>query len=184
MMKPFPAPFRGRREEKGFSLIELLIVVAIILVIAAIAIPSLIRSRIAANEASAVASIRILTTAASNYNSTYGNGFPPALSAIGTTGSGTPTCTNAQLVDPVLTAGVKSGYNFTLIAGNTILTSAQSSCSGGYGYSDGYVVTATPQNPTTGLRSFCSDASGVIRFNAVGGPAYSTPFCTDPTVLQ
>src|SRR3984957_19160046 len=76
------------KKQKGFSLIELLIVVAIILIIAAIAIPNLLRSRMAANEASAVGSIRTMNTAAITYSSTYGNGFPPALSAIGTsTGS-------------------------------------------------------------------------------------------------
>ncbi len=174
----------SRREQKGFSLIELLIVVAIILVISAIAIPNLIRSRISANEASAVGSIRLMITAASNYNSTYGNGFPPSLAAIGTTGSGSPSCTNAELIDPVLTAGFKSGFNFALVHGNTILTSASSSCSGGYGYTDGYVVTATPVNATTGLRAFCSDATGVIRFNAASSPSYTSPNCTDTTILQ
>ena len=160
-----------RGKEKGFSLIELLIVVAIILIIAAIAIPNLLRSRMAANEASAVGSIRTMNTAAITYNSTYGNGFPPTLTAIGTVGT-TPSCTNAMLLDTVLTSGTKSGYYFGLQAGSVPLTSASSSCSGGYGNSDGYVVTANPVTTgTTGQRSFCSDASGVIRFDATGALA-------------
>jgi prepilin-type N-terminal cleavage/methylation domain-containing protein len=185
-MGPLSKPHRAAiaRRQGGFSLIELLIVVAIILIIAAIAVPNLLRSRISANEASAVGSIRILITAASNYSSTYGNGFPPSLTAIGTTGTGSPSCTNAELIDSVLTAGVKSGYNFALVPGNTILTSASSSCSGGYGYADGYVVTATPMDVTMGQRAFCSDASGVIRFNASGTPSYTSPTCTDSTILQ
>src|SRR5277367_3433053 len=108
------------QKEKGFSLIELLIVVAIILIIAAIAIPNLLRSRMAANEASAVGSIRTINTAAISYNSTYGNGFPPSLSAVGTTGTAAVSCTNAELIDSVLTGGAKSGYNFTLAHGATI----------------------------------------------------------------
>src|SRR5579864_3064740 len=107
---------RMKRKQKGFSLIELLIVVAIILIIAAIAIPNLLRSRMAANEASAVGSIRTMNTAAISYSSTYGNGFPPSLTAIGT-GSGAVSCTNAQLVDTVLTGGTKSGYTFVLSHG-------------------------------------------------------------------
>ena len=163
------------KKQKGFSLIELLIVVAIILIIAAIAIPNLLRSRMAANEASAVGSIRTMNTAAITYNSTYGNGFPPSITAIGTTGQ-TPSCTNAMLLDTVLTGSggtsQKSGYYFGLQTGVVQLTATGSSCSGGYGYSDGYVVTANPVTTgTTGQRSFCSDASGVIRYDATGTKA-------------
>jgi prepilin-type N-terminal cleavage/methylation domain-containing protein len=161
-----------RGKEKGFSLIELLIVVAIILIIAAIAIPNLLRSRMAANEASAVGSVRTINTAASTYNSTYGNGFPPSLTAIGTTTANAVGCTNAELLDTVLTSGTKSGYLFAWQTGSVQLNSTSSSCSGGYGYSDGYVVTAVPVTTgTTGQRSFCSDASGVIRFDPTGTKA-------------
>src|SRR3984885_4772297 len=167
------------KREKGFSLIELLIVVAIILIIAAIAIPNLLRSRMAANEASAVGSIRTMNTAAISYSSTYGNGFPPNLSAVGTTGTAAVSCTNAGLIDSVLTGGAKSGYNFSLVHGATILTSTSSSCSSGYGYADGYVITAIPiTTGTTGQRGFCSDATGVIRYNAAGTAGYTTPYCS------
>ena len=170
---------------KGFSLIELLIVVAIILIIAAIAIPNLLRSRMAANEASAVGSIRTMNTASITYNSIYGNGYPPSLAAVGTTTGSAVSCTNSNLIDSVLTGGTKSGYNFALHHGATILTSASSSCSGGYGYADGYTVTAAPiTTGTTGQRGFCSDETGVIRFNSAGTPQQTSPNCTDTTILQ
>src|SRR5512140_3670421 len=101
------------RAQKGFSLIELMIVVAIILVIAAIAIPNMMRSRMAANEASAVNSLRALTTAENMYNSTYPvNGYACNLSTLGP-GSNPPDSVHAGIIDSSLSGGVKAGYTFT-----------------------------------------------------------------------
>ena len=144
------------RKQKGFSLIELLIVVAIILIIAAIAIPNLLRSRIAANEASAVGSVRTLNTAEVTYASTYPqSGFTCTLGALGPA-SGSPTSSNAGLIDGVLASGTKSGYNFSL-----------ANCNGTPEVL--YNSLATPVAVgSTGQRGFCSDQSGVIYFNAAG----------------
>jgi len=142
-----------RNRDKGFSLIELLIVVAIILIIAAIAIPNLLRSRMAANEASAVGSLRTINTACVTYSSTYGIGFPTALSNLGTSGSATST--SADLIDNVLAGGVKSGYQFSYA-----FTPAVS------GVVPAYAINAGPLSPgQTGQRYFYTDQSGVIRFN-------------------
>src|SRR6202451_4489534 len=103
-----------RNKQKGFSLIELLIVVAIILIIAAIAIPNLLRSKMAANEASAVGSLRTLNTSSVAFSTTYGN-YPPSLAALGP--SSAPSSTAADLIDSVLAGGTKSGYTFTFSAG-------------------------------------------------------------------
>src|SRR5258707_14820664 len=110
------------KKNKGFSLIELLIVVAIILIIAAIAIPNLLRSRIAANEASATATMRTLNTSEVTYASTYNSGFTDDLHKLGTPTSGQPTNLTADLVDPILagngpggtaTSFSKNGFVFT-----------------------------------------------------------------------
>jgi type IV pilus assembly protein PilA len=157
-----------RHSEKGFTLIELLIVVAIILIIAAIAIPNLIKAKMAANEASAVGSIHVLRDAAISYYSVYGNGFPPSLAAIGTTGAAIAGCNNAQFIDSTLTVGKKSGYTFQLVPGTALETTVPDGCVSA-GSSDGFIVIATPQVvSTTGQRSFCSDASGLIKFDATG----------------
>ena len=145
-----------KKNQKGFSLIELLIVVAIILIIAAIAIPNLLRSRMAANEASAVGSIRSVNTAAVTYSSTYPSvGYPSSLAVLGPATAATSA--TSDLIDSVLASGTKSGYVFVLTPGTgTPLT--------------GYSVTgdAVAQN-TSGTRGFYSDQSGVIRYNTVNG---------------
>jgi prepilin-type N-terminal cleavage/methylation domain-containing protein len=148
-----------RNKQKGFSLIELLIVVAIILIIAAIAIPNLLRSKMAANEASAVGSLRTINTACITYSINYG-GFPSSLTALGGEGTSTaPTSTAAELIDNVLQGGSKAGYSFGYSAGTTDAA----------GNVDGYVVNANPASPgVTGLRYFYTDQTGVIRASSSG----------------
>jgi type IV pilus assembly protein PilA len=145
-----------RKDSHGFSLIELLIVVAIILIIAAIAIPNLLRSRIAANQASAVGSLRTINTAQITYASTFNQGFSEFLINLGPpTAPAQPTATSAGLVDEVLAAGIKSGYSFAYLAD-----------SAGTGRYDMYTVNATPTTPgTTGTNYYFTDQSGVIRQN-------------------
>ena len=156
-----------RNKENGFSLIELLIVVAIILIIAAIAIPNLLRSKMAANEASAVGSLRTLNTACVTFSTNYG-GFPGSLTALGGEGtSSAPTSTAAELIDNVLQTGTKSGYVFSFSAGAV----------DGAGNIDQYAITATPSKAgTTGLRYFYTDQTGVIRTSAsAAATSSSTP---------
>jgi prepilin-type N-terminal cleavage/methylation domain-containing protein len=169
-----------KKSSRGFSLIELLIVVAIILIIAAIAIPNLLRSRIAANQASAVGSLRTLNTAEVTYATTYNTGYSSTLGDLGPAPSGgSPVATAAGLIDEVLsgvnqasgggptaTQSSKSGYQFTY-------TPAATDSSGRI---NTYSIIATPISVgTTGTNFYYTDQSGVIRQNstAVAGSSDS-----------
>ena len=156
------------RKQKGFSLIELLIVVAIILIIAAIAIPNLLRSRMAANEASAVGSLRTINTSEVTYASTYPDvGFSADLPSLGGTPGTTPTSAQALLLDQVLAAGTKSGYVF----GYTVGAGGGTSTNPYVGYSVTALPVATGQS---GQRSFFTDQSGVIRYESDGNNTPTT----------
>jgi len=147
------------RRQEGFSLIELLVVVAIILTIAVIAIPSFLRSRMAANEASAVVSVRTVTTAQNTYASTYPDlGFACSLASLGPSSDGSYTTTAAGLIDSVLASGKKLGY---------LLTLDSASCTGNP--VSAYIVTAVPLSAgQSGNRSFCSDQTNIIRYAQSG----------------
>ena len=182
-----------RKQNRGFSLIELLIVVAIILIIAAIAIPNLLRARIAANESSAVASTRTINTAQVTYQTAYPTvGYAGALSTLGPsagTGCAAPNSTNGCIIDYVLaqayaggTSGSKSGYVFALNAAVG---------AGGTGPNITFVQGAAPLSYNqSGVRRFCSAEDNVIRFdaNTAGSttPESAEATCTGATyaVLQ
>lgn len=160
-----------KKNQKGFSLIELLIVVAIILIIAAIAIPNLLRAKIAANQSSAVGSLRTMSSAEETFSSTYSDGFTLTLAQLGGPAGGASSCANAHLIDEVLSTAPnqKSGYTFTFTPNGTVALTAGVPAACGVSGDTGFSVSATPVTlNSTGTTSYCVDETGVVRVNAAG----------------
>jgi type IV pilus assembly protein PilA len=162
---PTPQVEANRRDDAGFTLVELLIVMSVILIIITLAIPSYEHVHIKANETSAIASVRMLNSMETEYNSSYpSHGFACSLATLGgkqTGGGGTAEA--AGLIPDDLASGSKAGYNFTIsnCAKNTVNNVDQY---------NSYQITATPVNVgKTGNRTFCSDESGQLRFDPKGG---------------
>lgn len=145
------------RKRRGFSLIELLIVIAIILIIITIAVPNLTKARMHAQETAAIAAIKTIHTAQVQYYSTYGK-YATSLAELGPPASGASSSTAADLIGNDLANGKKQGYVFTVTG------------SGG-----GYVVNANPETfGNTGSKTFYSDQSMVIKVNEGPEPATNT----------
>ena len=168
------------QKHKGFSLIELLIVVAIILVIAAIAIPNLLRARISANDSSAAASVRMIDTAEIAYVAAYPTlGYPPILATLGGASPCSPGVATACMIDDSLATNGggtgKSGYTFN----------ATGSPSAGSAVNDLFYSTGTPLGALSGSRAYCSIQDAVLRVQPPGNitlvPSYNACLILDPT---
>jgi|GEM_PF-412430 len=178
------AATRVKREhgKNGFSLIELLIVVAIILIIAAIAIPNLLRAKLAANQAAAVQNVRTITTASITYSSTYNTGLPDSLATLG--GVLPASCNGAVLLDDVLTTAPyqKSGYKFDYQPVGAAVPNGPPGCPSAYNQ---YLVTAVPAAVgNTGQNSYCADEPAVIHYDPTGNKPGSVAACDALPPLQ
>src|SRR5258706_6935504 len=161
----------SQRNERGFSLIELLVVVSIILIVAGIAIPNLLQARLAANEASAVSSIRTINTAEISYISNYPTvGYAPTLASLGGTNCNPGDETSACLIDSLLSSGTKQGYTFT----STGIVAAPAAS---------YLAVASPV-AGSGNRSFCSTEEATINYDPSGAAIPDHDTCNTLTPLQ
>ena len=150
--------------QRGFTLMELMIVVALILIIAAIAVPSMKEAEMHANEVSAVASLRAINTAEISYQATYG-GYADTLGNLGGEDPCKRSAETACLLDQSLAGGTKSGYKFVAVGANP---------SGGENTS--FVVGAAPEMfDRTGRRMFCSTEKNVIRADLNSGGSTNPP---------
>jgi len=161
----------GSSTSNGFTLMELLIVIAIILILMLMAIPTIGSLKKKANETSAINSVQVISKAELQYESSFPtNGYACSLSALGgDPASGAPSATSSQILQGDLTSGYKSGYLFTI--GNC----TKVTINGADRYT-GFQVTAVPETVgKTGDRGFCSDQFGTIKFDPAGGTN-----CTQP----
>jgi len=151
---------RACRKHAGFSLVEVLVVVMVVLIIAAIAIPNLLHGKMLANEAAAAASLKAIQTAETLYSNSYPDvGFSGNLLNLGSNGSNCehPTSLNSCLImDDTLTSGIKSGYVFDLVGD-------------GKKPSLSYTVTATPESSVSGRCSISSNEGGELHYTSPGG---------------
>lgn len=145
------------RKQNGFSLIELLIVVSVLLIIAAIAVPNFLRSRLRANEASTVASLRVINTAAVTFSITYPDlGYPAQLTTLGGANPCSVSSTQACLIDDLLAQGGKAGYTFVWTGDGAVPSVT-------------FMVTATPQVVGgSGQLMYCTDQTSVIHYDPTG----------------
>jgi len=177
----------GRLKGHGLAVTGLVLgyggvaVIPLILIVAAVAIPNLLRAKIAANEASAVGSLREINTAAITYSSEYPNAFPPDLATLGTDQSGIATCNRAQLIGSELASGRKNGYGFAYVPSfNPPWQSAASPEAAAkgcvFGGAPAYEAHGDPvTRGTTGQRSFFTDESGIIRYETDAPATASSP---------
>jgi len=149
----------------GFTLMELLIVIAIILILMLMAIPTAGHLKKMANETSAINTMQVIEKAELSYSNTYPmNGYACSLTAMGgDAASGPPSATAAQILQPDLVSGYKSGYIFAVTCKEKVTVN-------GVDRYNGYTVSAVPQTVgKTGDRGFCSDDVGTIKFDPAGG---------------
>jgi type IV pilus assembly protein PilA len=170
-MKQNPAPGCTRERDAGFTLMELLIVISIMLILMLIAIPNMLNLTATANETSAIQSLRTIHEAEIQYNTTYPqNGYACSLAALGGNASaGAPSAQSSQLLQPDLASGVKSGYVFNI-------TNCTKTTVNNQDMYTSFEATAVPQAVgKTGHNGFCLDMTGEIKKDPAGGTNCTVP---------